>query len=197
MSATGAGGNMFRIASRAGVLASVVIAVGSAVGSVPAPNSKLHSVLQIRPGLWEFISTANVSGDTVFPETLLARVPAGHRAGHLAELRRMMSQPSRERECISQAVFERQLFTAGSGCKQAAGPNTVSRLEVVTECQSQSGAFKQRSTSKAVASSPTAVTTSMHAVSMQSGKTMIVDSVQRGRWIGASCGNVRGIEVQH
>lgn len=190
---------MFSDAWRTAFFASLVVAVGlgSAVGSAPAPSPNLHSAFRIRAGLWEFSDTARVSGDTVFPETILARIPAGQRAEHLAELRRMLSQPSRERECINQAAFERQLFTAGTGCRQALGSNTASRLELITECQSESGAFKQRSTSKAVASSPMSVITSMHAVSTQFGKTMTVDTIQSGRWISASCGNVRGIQQLH
>lgn len=46
-----------------------------------------HSALHIRPGLWEFNSTAKVVGDSVFRDALLGGVPAAQRAQHLAWLR--------------------------------------------------------------------------------------------------------------
>lgn len=181
---------------RGGFLAIAVVAaaVGSSVVSAPVPAVKLHSALQIKSGLWEFSDSATIAGDTVFPDAMLAGVPAGQRAERLAELRRMMSQPTRERECVSQAVFEQRLFSIGSGCRQTIGENTPGRLELLSECQSATGDFRQNSTSRVVASTSTAVTASMHAVSAQAGRTMTVDRIQNGHWISSSCGSVHGIQ---
>jgi hypothetical protein len=156
--------------------------------------AKPHLLLQIKPGLWQFDTRASVSGDTVVPDALLASIPPGQRAQHLAELRRMLSQPSRERECISKAAFERRLFTLGNGCNQTIASNTATRIEVLTKCHAASGDFMEDSTSRLVASTPRSATTAMHAVSKSAGRTMIVNSVQSGRWISSDCGGVHGIE---
>lgn len=176
----------------AALIAGAALGIGNA--PVAVPTGKTHSVLQIKAGLWEFSDMAKVTGDTVFPEAMLARVPAGQRVGRLAELRRMLAQSSRERECMNQAVFEQRLFSLATGCTQTIASNTSGRLEAVTECRAQSGAFTQRSTRRLVVSSPAIATISMHAVSMQAGKTMIVDSVESGRWVSSSCGTVHGIQ---
>ena len=158
------------------------------------PALKMHSELRIKPGLWEFSDTAKVAGDTVFPDAVVARVPAAQRAQHLAELRRMISQPSKERECINQAIFEQRIFGIETSCKRTIVSNTAGRLEIGTECRSESGGLKQYKIAKVLATSAASVISSFHAVSTRAGKTMTVDSVENGRWIGSNCGSVRGIQ---
>jgi hypothetical protein len=136
-----------------------------------------------------------VAGDTVFPDAVLATVPPAQRAQHLAELRQMISQPSRERECITQAIFEQRLFGIEPSCKRIVATNTPSRLEVLTECRGDSGSVKQSKASKIVAGSSTNVISSFRAVSTQGVKTMTVDSVEIGRWVSSNCGNVHGIQL--
>lgn len=174
------------------------VAAGSALVAAHAaqaiPGAKMHSALQIKPGLWEFSDTAKVAGDTVFPDAVVARVPAAQRAQHLAELRRMISQPSKERECINQAIFEQRIFGIETSCKRTIVSNTAGRLEIGTECRSESGGLKQYKIAKVLATSAASVISSFHAVSTRAGKTMTVDSVENGRWIGSNCGSVRGIQ---
>lgn len=167
------------------------------VANAPPPLSggKMHSALHIKPGLWEFSDTAKVAGDTVFHDAVVARVPAAQRSQHLAELRQMISQPSRERECINQAIFEQRVFGIDSSCTRTIASNSVGRLEVGTECRNESGGLKQYKVTKIVATSAVSVTTSFHTVSTRAGKTMTVDSVENGHWIGSNCGNVRGIQM--
>lgn len=166
---------------------------GALVSAAPAPN--LHVLLQIKPGLWEFNDSAKVTGDTIFPETMLAGVRAAERAHRLVELRRMIAQPGRERECITQAVFEQRLFGVESGCKRTIVSNRPSRIEIATDCEGESGGLTQHKSAKILATNPILATMSFHAVSTKNGKTMTVDSIETGRWLGPSCGNVHGIEI--
>ena len=184
--------------SRVGFIVIAALAAGGALAasnSFPAkPAPKLHSALQIKPGLWEFYDAARVAGDTVFPDAVLAGVPAAQRARHLAELRQMIAQPSRERECISQATFEQRVFSLETGCSRTVASNTAGKLEIATECRGGSGTFEQYKGGKVLATSGTSVITSFHAVSTQGGKTMTVDSLERGHWVASSCGNISGIQ---
>jgi hypothetical protein len=184
--------------SRIGFIMVAGLVAGGALAATDArpakPAVKMHSALQIKPGLWEFYDTARVTGDTVFPDAVLARVPAAQRARRLAELRQMISQPSRERECISQATFEQRVFGIQTGCSRTVASNRPGRLEIVTKCRDGSGGFEQSKSGKILATSGTSVTTSFHAVSSQAGKTMTVDSLERGQWVGSSCGNIHGIQ---
>ena len=150
-------------------------------------------MLQIKPGLWEFDDIPNVTGDTVISDAMLATIPAAQRAQYLAETRKMMAQPSRERECITQATFEQRLSSIGSGCTQTVVSNTASRIEVLTDCQAESSGIKQYNCRKLVAPNAISVLTSIHAVVTRQGKTMTVNSTQSGRWLSSNCGNVKAI----
>ena len=176
----------------------IAVVIAPALGAGNTPSSPLagnsHAVLQIKPGLWEFNDIANVTGDTVISDAMLATIPAAQRAQYLAETRKMMAQPSRERECITQATFEQRLSSIESGCTQTVVSNTANRIEVLTECRAESGGIKEYNRSKLVAPNPLSVTTSLHAVVTRQGKTMTVNSTQSGHWLSSNCGNVKGIQ---
>jgi hypothetical protein len=74
------------------------------VGLSPAlAAGTIHVALQIKPGLWEFIDTPKVTGDSVFSDAMLAHIPAAQRVQFLAETRKQMAAPHRARECMTQA----------------------------------------------------------------------------------------------
>lgn len=174
--------------TRSSFLSVAVIATAIAAGSGQRliAADKPHVALQVKPGLWEFETKPRVSGDTVIANAISARLPAAQLPAYLAETRRMLAQPSKQRECINQTRFEQQLLSVGSGCKQTLAVNNLARLEIVQECRSESFGASQSSISK-TASGPVSVTTSSHSVAKRQGKTMIVDSVQTGRWVGPTC----------
>jgi hypothetical protein len=154
----------------------------------------LHTVLQFKPGLWEFVETPKVTGDTVISDAMMAKIPPGQRAQFLAETRKMMAQPQTVRECMTQAKFDQRLFSAARpGCTQTIVSNIASRTEVQTKCRD--GGPQQGTDRTVVASSTTNVTSAMHAVVAQRGKTMTVDTSETGRWLGADCGGVKDIQV--
>lgn len=183
------------MAKRVHSIVIVIAAAALCASSHPGlPGNALHTPFKIRPGLWEFSERPRVEGDTIISDAMLARIPASQRAQYLSDTRRMLAEPSRERECISQATFEQRLASAGTGCRQTMVLNAPNRLEAVTECRTGDGDTKQESKRRLVASSPTNVTTSMHSLVTRQGKTMTIDSIEIGRWLGPSCGNLKGIE---
>ena len=171
----------------------LVVSTALLTAAAPPP-AKVHAALHIKPGLWEFEDRARVTGDSVFADALVAGIPPAQRAQHLAQLRQMIAQPGRERECISQATFEQRVFLTETGCKRTIVSNTAKRLEVVTQCRAQDGALTQIKNGRVLATSPTSAMTSFHAVSTRGRKTMTVDSLETGHWVSASCGNVHGIQ---
>jgi hypothetical protein len=158
------------------------------------PTGAMHAKSQIKPGLWEFGDSAKVTGDTVFPDAVLDQVPAAQRSQHLAALRQMISQPSRKRECITQAVFEQRLFGIETGCQRALVSNAAGRLEVLTQCHGAAGGLTQSKTMPILATSATGVPTAFQAVSTRAGKAMTVDSVEHGQRVSANCGDVHAIQ---
>jgi hypothetical protein len=59
------------------------------------PRATVHVALQIRPGLWEYADTPKVTGDTIFPDAMLAHVPPAQRARSWP--RRASRWPSRKK----------------------------------------------------------------------------------------------------
>jgi len=184
----------FRSVFRAIAMPVIVAGLVAVWPSTFLSAAKAQSALHIKPGLWEFNSTGKVLGDTVFRDALLEGVPPAQRAQHLAWLRQQISQPSKERECLSQASFERQISSVGSACKHTLISNTTGRFEVLKQCVVEDHGWKDMSTSSTVIT-PTTFTTSEHGVSTKAGKTMTRDTVQTGRWISSSCGDVHGIQI--
>ena len=172
----------------------VLSAAAAAVAAASPSPAKLHAAMHIKPGLWEFDDQAKVTGDSVFADALVAGVPPAQRAQHLAQLRQMIAQPGRERECMSQATFEQRVFLTETGCKRTVVSNAANRLDVVTQCRAQDGGLTQIKNGRVLATSPTSAIMSFHSVSTRGGKTMTVDSLENGRWVSASCGNVHGIQ---
>lgn len=185
--------------SRGAFVIFAAVAGGSVLIAANAPSSnsggKMHSVLLIKPGLWEFGDTAKVAGDTVFPDAVAARIPPAQRAQHLTELLQMISQPGKARECINQATFEQRIFAIETGCTRTMTSNRADRLEVRTECRNESGGFQQSRIARILATNAASVISSFHAVSTRAGKTMTVDSVENGHWISANCGNIHAIPL--
>lgn len=171
----------------------LVISISITASALVAAG-EMHPALHVRPGIWEFNSTGKVVGDTVFRDALLSGVPPAQRTQHLAWLREEISRPNKERECLSQAAFERQIFSLRTGCRQTVVANTASRLEVLTECRAEDHGWKDDSSNRTVVSA-TETTISEHGVSFRAGKTMTRDTVQHGRWISPNCGNLQGIQV--
>lgn len=170
------------------ILAAVVASTLAATnGQRLEAAGKPRLVLQIKPGLWEFDSKPKVSGDTVIANAISTRLPPAQLPPYLAETRKMLGEPSKQRECIDQARFEQQLFTLGTGCTQTLVANSATLMQVERLCRSNAYGASQYSSSKTVVSSPTIITTSLHAVTKRQGRTMDVDSVETGRWLGANC----------
>jgi hypothetical protein len=179
------------------VMAVPVLCAGSKVSSAPDTAAlAMHAALQIKPGLWEFIDTPKVTGDTVISDVMMANMPAAQREQFVAETRKLIAQRQTVRECISQAKFDQRLFSdVRSDCTVSVISNTVSRIEVHTVCRGEGGGIRQDTDHNVVASSPTSVASSMHAVVMRERKTMTVDTTEKGRWLSTDCGGVKGIQV--
>lgn len=56
------------------------------------------------------------------------------------------------------------------------------------------GSFTQNTKETLLMSRQASVTKSIHSVSLQAGKTMTVESTERGHLVSADCGNVHTIE---
>ncbi|HEY4113888.1 MAG TPA: DUF3617 family protein [Rhizomicrobium sp.] len=161
-----------------------------ALASVTAPvlgADRLHVVLQIKPGLWEFTDQTKVAGDTIVADTMLAHVPPAQRAQFVTQARQEMTQPHKERECITEAKFEQRISLNFPGCTRTVATNTAKAFDIRSLCRSESRGMKEDTRQRIWASSPDAVATTTHAVTTRGTQTMTMDAVSTGRWIGADC----------
>jgi len=173
----------------------LVAAVAIAAPALGADNDMSHAAMQLEPGLWEFAQTQKVSGDTVIADKMLARVPPEQREQFLAEMRRMLEEPHKVRECMTQAKFEQQVFLKSTGCTETVVSNTASLIEIKTACRTDNEGTQDLD-HKIAAASPTSLTSSLHAVVARDGKTMTVDSTEIARRLGADCGDLKENEIR-
>ncbi|HEY1638068.1 MAG TPA: DUF3617 family protein [Rhizomicrobium sp.] len=160
------------------------------------PPATVHVALQIRPGLWEYADRPKVTGDTIFPDAMLAHVPPAQRAQFLAETRKQMVEPQKARECMTQPKFEQRVSLSFTGCARKVLSNTASALEILTVCRSETQGMRQETQQRIVMSSPVVATSSTRAVSTRGGKAMTLESTEIGRWISADCGNLKNGVIQ-
>lgn len=164
-----------------------ILPVGARSGPTAPGARPIHVALQIRPGLWEYADTPKVTGDAIFPDAMLARVPPAQRAQFLAETRREVARPHKARECMTQPKFEQRVSLNFTGCARTIVSNTPRALEIRNVCRSETQGIRQDTLQKILVSSPTAVTIATHAISTRGGKTMTIDSTDVGRWISTAC----------
>jgi hypothetical protein len=163
-------------------LAVVVAVAGPALGA-----GNLRVTLQIKPGLWQYNDTTRVTGDTIIAEAMLAHVPPAQRAQFIADMRKQLTSPQRERECMTQPKFEQRISTTFGTCTRKMASNTIGKLDVQSVCHSEGSGMKEDTTQRIVVSNGDGATITTHAVTTRGGKSMTIDATETGRWISTAC----------
>lgn len=182
----------------------VAVIVAGAAPALSATNkttsgpSTVHSALHVNPGLWEVTVTPKMSGQMPISDEEMAKIPAERRAKMMAMMQSMMAKPHKMRECMTQAKIDKG-FTVGrdnADCTSTVVSNTANAMEVQAKCSGERDGGAQTVDVKFMASSPTSVTGMTHVVAERRGKSMTIDSVVSGHWLGANCGNVKDVEME-
>ena len=179
------------------VLTTPALGADNKAGASPtkAP-AVVHVALQIKPGLWEFTDTPKMTGPTILPDAMVSNVPPGRRAQYLAETRQQLAEQHKERECITQAKFEQRLALSSDDCTRTMVLNTPSALDLRSTCRSESHGIKQSTEQKILGSSPSMVTSVVHFVTTRGAESMVIDTTEIGRWLGADCGGLKDDVIQ-
>jgi hypothetical protein len=164
--------------------ATALIALLAQAADLVKPNIKL--------GLWEITTTTKMAG---LPEEMLARVPPERRAQMLAALQASAGKPHVMKECMTQEKLAHG-FKADENpsCTRQVLSSSASEVKVHDECTTEQG--KRTVDGHFQMPDREHMTGSMHVVMTRGERTMNVDGTLEGKWLAASCGDVKDVEVE-
>ncbi|MGA2562390.1 MAG: DUF3617 domain-containing protein [Steroidobacteraceae bacterium] len=157
--------------------------------------------LNVKPGLWEFSSAGQASGMPPIPDEALARLTPEQRQQFQAAMQSSMgsaSKPKLFKECITPEKvaqgFDLQ-ESKDATCQRSVVSATSSEFQIHAVCTRAEGSTTVDSHFQTSGSDQVAGT--VHVVTTRAGKTMTIDSNVNGKWLGASCGNITGIQFEN
>jgi hypothetical protein len=148
--------------------------------------------LNVKLGLWEVTTSGKTGGEV--PEDVLAQVPPERRAQMIAALKASASQKRTYRECMTAEKLSKgfDVQDAKQGCQRTVVSNTSSDMVVREQCSTAEGV--QNIDIHFHADSSESVTGTVTAAITRGGRTMNIDNNLQGKWLGASCGDVKDFQ---
>jgi hypothetical protein len=171
--------------------------VGAAESAKPADPIKLN----IKLGLWEIATQANISGAPPIPEDALAKMSPEQRAHMEAAIQSSMAEVAKPRlakHCVTQEKvaqgfnLDRQHDSAT--CQKKLLTNTATELQLTETCPEDNGSTSIDEHIQLSGSDQVAGT--VHFVKSNGGKSMTVDSTIKGQWLSASCGDIKDFQLE-
>jgi len=156
----------------------------------------------IKPGLWEVATTPQVSGQMPIPEEELAKMPPERRAQVEAALQATMgnaNKPRVYRDCMTPEKIARgfdidKKEAEDASCKRTVIKSSASELQLHDVCDNPER--KSVSDVHFQISGGTQMTGTISVVMSSGARSMTYNSTLKGKWLGASCGNVKDTELE-
>ena len=176
---------------------SAMLFAGAAETARPADPIKLN----IKLGLWEIATQANISGAPPIPEDSLAKMSPEQRARMQAAIQASMAdvaKPRLAKHCVTQEKvaqgfnLDRQHDSAT--CQKKLLTNTATELQLTETCPEDNGSTSIDEHIQVSGSDQVAGT--VHFVKTSGGKSMTVDSTIKGQWLAASCGDIKDFQLE-
>jgi beta-lactamase superfamily II metal-dependent hydrolase len=172
---------MHRVAVWAGAGLFAVTMAATLVAQAPA--------LDVKMGLWEVSATTEIGGQMPTYDT--SKMTAEQKARIDAAMKEMQGTHTNvNKSCMTREKFEKQSFmmtgNEKDNCKQTITTNTRSALEATVVC---TGEHPMKGQMHIDALSPTSVKGTVKSATTDQGRTMTVNAVLIGKWLGADCGN--------
>ena len=156
--------------------------------------------LNIKPGLWEFTSTSQTKGAPPISaeqkaemERAMANMPPDRRAKMEEAMKAAQGgagTPHVRKSCVTKEDLSKPLDLGDDKeCKKTILKSTSSEQEVRFDCSS--GTHKSTGTMHFVANSSESVSGTTDMQMSDTGGAMTVKSNFSGKWLGASCGDVK------
>jgi hypothetical protein len=166
------------------------LAALAAAGFVAAGSPASAQALNVKAGLWEVTSTGQGTG---VPPVDTSRMTAEQRARYEAVMKsRMNGAPKTRKTCITKEKLAKDPFEErenGTSCKRTYLTRTSTTMAFQEECAG--GAGTRTTEGHFEARNPESVTGNVKIVVDRGGKTMTIHNQLAGRFVGASCGDVK------
>jgi Protein of unknown function (DUF3617) len=156
--------------------------------------------LNIKPGLWEIASEGKIDGAPPIPDDQLARMTPEQRARFEAAMQASMAEAAKahlSKNCVTPEKIARGLDIQqhnNASCDKKIAVNSASELDVNEDCSTDKGNTVMREHFQLSGSEQ--MSGSVHMVRTSAGKSMTIDSNIHGKWLGASCGDVKDVEIE-
>jgi hypothetical protein len=155
------------------------------VGLAQAP------ALDIKMGLWEITTTTQIGGQT--PQVDTSKMTPEQKAQVEALMRSSMGNHSIVRKsCVTQEQLDKSNFLMtdqpNTTCKRTITANTRTTLEASVACTGEQAMTAQVHID---ALSPTSIKMNMQSSGTNQGRTMTMNVVLTGKWLGADCGVIK------
>jgi Protein of unknown function (DUF3617) len=150
------------------------------------PIAAVADQLNVKPGLWEIISTSHTSGMPPLPKEMLDRMTPEQRAQMQTAMQEESDKTRTERECITKEDVENPFQSETEGCTQTIATTTRTTQEVRLTC---TGDLKGSGVLRITTPTPESMTGVMDLEMGQGSNVLTMKSQYKGRWPGADCGN--------
>lgn len=153
-----------------------------------APLARAADKLDVKPGLWEIVSTHHISGVPPMPKEWLDKVTPEQRAEMETAFKKEAAkgpQTDTERECITKQEAEQPFDVADAkDCTQTIVRTTRTTQEVRLSC---TGEFKGAGVLRVTTPTPETMNGTLDLQLGDGKDAMKIKSELRGRWLGADC----------
>jgi hypothetical protein len=154
----------------------------------------------IKPGLWEITNNPQVSGQMPIPDDQLAKMTPEQRARMEAAIKAYTANSAKPRvykECMTPEKIARgfEIERAdNASCKRKVVSSSSNELTLHDECNKPD----QQSVSDVhfEIKGGTQMSGKINFVMTSKGKTMTINSIVQGKWLGANCGSVTDSELE-
>lgn len=156
--------------------------------------------LNIKPGLWEIASESQIDGAPSLPEEQLSRLTPDQRARIEAAMQSSMAEaakPHLAKHCLTPEKIARGLdinHRDDSRCEKKIVTNSGSEMEVTEKCAENDGSTLLDEHFQLGGSE--SVNGTVHVVRTSGAKTMTINSTVHGKWLGASCGDIKDYQIE-
>ncbi|MBZ5507373.1 MAG: DUF3617 domain-containing protein [Acidobacteriia bacterium] len=156
--------------------------------------------LNIKPGLWEFTSTTQSKGappisaqEKAEMEKAMANMPPDRRAKMEAAMKAAQggaARPHVHKSCVTKEDLSKPLDMGDDKeCKKTILKSTSREQDIRVDCTS--GTHKSSGTMHFIANNSESVSGAMDMQMSDTGGAMTVKMNFSGKWLGASCGDVK------
>jgi hypothetical protein len=156
--------------------------------------------LNVKPGLWEIASEGQINGAPPVSDDMLAQLTPEQRARFEASMQASMAnavKPRLSKHCMTPEKIQRGLDVDqhnSASCQKKVLANSASVMDVSEECSDDNGSTSIGEHFEA--SSSEQITGTVHVVRTAGGLSMTVNSTIHGKWLGASCGDIKDFELE-